>query len=114
MLNDVLKDYEVSVGCAHCSGGMLHQEQVEIYRVEDEDSPVQKRVVCDRSNNVLIDKNAPRSHSRNPSPRRDGVRIVFNCENCGGFTNLLIFQHKGRELLQICKDGELLNNYAKV
>ena len=99
----------VSLNCEHCGGSNLHQEQVEIYRGESpEDSPILQRTVCDRLGNVHTDK-VPRVNSRNPSPRRDGVRMVFSCEQCGGFTNLLIAQRKGVEYLQTCRDGERLS-----
>ena len=96
----------VGLNCEHCGGENLHQEQVEIYRGESpEDSVLLQRTICDKHHHVHTDT-IRRSNSRNPSPRRDGVRIVFSCETCGGFTNLLVSQRKGVEYLQSCKDGE--------
>lgn len=103
---------EVSLNCEHCGNEWLHQEQVEIYRGPEDWHHT--RVICDKHDNVTKEDHKPRNNSRNPSPRRDGVRIVFSCEQCGGFTNLLVFQHKGKEYLQTCKDGERLAIFVKV
>jgi len=38
--------------------------------------------------------------SKNPSKRRDGIRIAFECEACGPVQPLVIYQHKGETFVE--------------
>jgi len=77
--------------CPHCGGEQLHQLAVEVYfRKEDASHGINASVfgpaeLCHTSH----------SQARNPSPRRDGVRIRFSCEHCPKESSLAIVQHKG-------------------
>jgi hypothetical protein len=42
----------------------------------------------------------------NPSPRRDGIRIMCECENCEELTEIHIFQHKGCTYIDVVKNDD--------
>ena len=102
------------LACPNCSseeadgGDYLHHFAMTIYRrsQEDESAAVQN-----------IDDIAP-CHQRepdddsypntsNPSWRRDGIRIWFDCELCGQISCLCISQHKGQTLIYMESRGEI-------
>jgi len=81
--------------CPFCDMEYLHQGRVEIYSRDDEDAPscmisiepdggVEKRP-ADATWSIL-----------NPSERRQGLFICFECEGCSNAPKLAIFQHKGQ------------------
>ena len=89
--NEIPPATESTLVCPHCGGGQLHQLAVEVYfRKEDATHGINATVfgtaeICTTSS----------SQERNPSPRRDGVRIRFTCEHCPKEPALAIIQHKG-------------------
>lgn len=80
--------------CVGCGEPNLHHEKVEVFYRDGEDAEQGYHVVC--THDVTIG----RSMIGNPSRRRDGVRIVFNCEHCDAKTELTIVQHKGSTYLE--------------
>ncbi len=85
--------------CPRCGMNYLHQGEVEVFVRHEEDG---------LSTAVLIDKHgAPKvgQPERNPSGRRDGLRISFTCECCHDENSslkpwsLAIYQHKGVTML---------------
>jgi hypothetical protein len=65
-------------------------------RKEDSASTVRSLVTGSSVTVGIVDSN----HAGNPSSRRDGIVIDFECEQCGGGTDenrieLTIAQHKG-------------------
>jgi len=88
---------ERDLTCPRCGLNCLHQDVVEIFN-RDEDSELGFHITVDL-NAVAMDQDL----SGNPSPRRQGMRIVFACEQCdqdGGSCvprplSLCISQHKG-------------------
>ena len=90
--------------CPACGGNYLHHEGVRYYnRSEDDergDLVSLRKIITDdewsfdvsHQTNVLM-KNCP-------SPRRDGMEILFNCEQCPAISSLAIYQHKGQTYIE--------------
>ena len=86
--------------CEECGGEYLHQEKIEIFE-RSEDSSHGLKVTTQNNGQCVLSQ----SMAENPSPRRQGVRIIFSCEFCpsdgdpcvgGKLTTVLeIIQHKG-------------------
>ena len=96
--------------CPQCGGNNLHQGTVTVFnRNEDQ---VDTQVTCvqkdDDASTVLITDRT----TSNPSPRRHGMLIDFECESCyemqdGDYIHdklvLAIYQHKGLTLVEWVK-----------
>jgi len=95
-----LDDDERTLLCPNCGGNYLHQLSAEVYFVDREDS--------DTGNAFEISKSYVRSVPmiNNPSSRRDGIRIVFECEFCDAAPSLTIVQHKGQTFASWELEGE--------
>lgn len=74
--------------CPCCGGNNLHQVQVKAFFREENSS---------NDTRVLIKQGYVTQHfnGENPSARRDGLRIQFECEHCEADPELAIVQHKG-------------------
>ncbi len=82
--------------CPHCGLGMLHQDLVDVYRRNNEDDAHGIHIVTDGPS-VTIDSDA---EDGNPSNRRDGMELWFECEFCTEeAVMLVIHQHKGSEFI---------------
>jgi DNA-directed RNA polymerase subunit RPC12/RpoP len=82
------------VGCPYCGNGYLHHRDVVIYNREKEDS--------DQGLAVEVTPEAVTTSDNligNPSARRNGLMIYFECENCSNRYELALHQHKGRTYL---------------
>ena len=75
--------------CSYCDGIYLHQIAYTIYeRPSGEDG---LSIAIDVVN---VDSITHSVAKRNPSNRRQGLAILFECEHCG-LVELTIYQHKG-------------------
>ena len=86
--------YECSIECPKCgeSSGSLHHETVKVFNRDREDELTGFYTEI-RDTKIETRRNIP---AGNPSSRRDGVVINFNCEQCGSNVgNLCVAQHKG-------------------
>ena len=82
-----------SLECPCCHESYLHQSIVEVYNRREDDEQVRCTIVD--SGNVHSQA-LPNSASNNPSSRRQGLIIHFECEHCGDTDlQLRIAQHKG-------------------
>jgi hypothetical protein len=87
--------------CPSCGGIYLHQERTSVFsRVEDAETCMETTVV-DKDNFdvpaiVFVQNN---NNTRNPSPRRHGLKIDFRCEE-GCYVSLAVFQHKGNTFVK--------------
>ena len=70
-----------TLGCPRCGGEYLHHLAVVIHDRQEDDREVVRTVV---GRDVLERKSMSNASSGNPSSRRDGVAILFYCENCHG------------------------------
>lgn len=78
--------------CPRCKEMYLHHGAVTTYdRPEDGDFTRQVTVTP----SVILANAVPSPQSRNPSTRRNGIAIQFECEACGPL-ELTISQHKGQ------------------
>lgn len=87
--------FGVDVGvlaCPICDFEYTHQGGVEVFNRECEDIP------CD---GVMVDARGELSRPQgdNPSERRNGIRIYFQCEGCHSETALCFAQHKGNTFI---------------
>lgn len=83
----------------HCGGGgNLHQGNVTIFhRGEDGDTTT----VIAQDGKTVQATDFPNRDTCNPSPRRHGMLIEFECEQCPGKDlRLAIFQHKGHTFVE--------------
>ena len=77
--------------CPGCGSEYLHSGTVTVYdRDEDADLVIRTVAAGTRSRTELVKNTAD-----NPSSRRHGITIQFECENCHADPELLIAQHKG-------------------
>lgn len=78
--------------CAHCGNDYTHLEGFAWYRREEDDG------VCSvaMSGKTGIPATIVMDNKYNPSPRRDGMHIIYSCESCGELSSLAIAQHKGQ------------------
>lgn len=79
--------------CPNCDGEHLSHGQVRIFDRREDDVQV---LLTKVNGNRSVVETLPNDTSDNPSARRDGLVIDFNCETCGGTAALLIAQHKGQ------------------
>ena len=78
--------------CPRCCHEFLHHGQVTVFdRGEDDELTAVTTVDAGLSATHL----RPSTDVSNPSGRRDGIAIAFNCEGCGDGIELTIAQHKG-------------------
>jgi len=76
--------------CPRCGADNLHHSGVIVFdRPEDAASVTEIRV---EGNKVQMNQT---TGDKNPSSRRDGLSVNFNCEQCGDGIQLTIAQHKG-------------------
>lgn len=87
---------ETTILCPNCGNQNLHHENVEVLERNREDDRYGIHVFVD-GEKVLVDSDAS---TRNPSRRRDGIRISFWCEHCPFPSSLLIYQHKGETFIR--------------
>ncbi len=84
--------------CPECGGEYLHCQSVEAFDRLDENSSkdIGTHVTVSGFSSVAIDRDL----SRNPSGRRDGSVLTFNCETCDAISEMRISQHKGNTFIE--------------
>lgn len=75
--------------CPSCGNHNLHQRCASVFFRHIEDGFEGKFVKCSKDSVDEI------SGTNNPSIRRDGLLIKFECEFCAADPELAVFQHKG-------------------
>ena len=76
--------------CPECGGeGCLHHKAVQVFQ-RDEDAT---------SYYTIVGEIPKKLNEVNPSERRDGMRVYFECERCGDVSPFALVQHKGNTLL---------------
>jgi hypothetical protein len=91
--------------CPSCGESYLHQGTIEAYN-RGEDADTVRCVIVDGSS--VFSEQIPSEHSNNPSDRRHGCIIHFDCEHCPNIDfKLTIAQHKGNTFMSWeYEDGE--------
>jgi hypothetical protein len=101
--------------CPGCEGGNLHHADVHVFDCA-EDAEVVKRISVEHgadeagypalgSAKVSMSLVPNDSNSGNPSSQRNGITIMFVCENCSAAPVLEIAQHKGATLVGWARGG---------
>jgi hypothetical protein len=85
--------------CAHCGSECTHHICVKVYNRRNEDA-ADGLYVSVEGLEIIQGTDA---HTTNPSPRRDGISIIMECEKCPGISEIEIVQHKGGTYLTIAK-----------
>ena len=87
------------LACPHCGAdesGTLHQIEATVYfRNEDDHNGVTVRATSALDGYIGTDQTG------NPSARRDGISVLFSCEQCTATSKLNIVQHKGDTYLNM-------------
>ncbi len=96
-LDEDYSDFASLLLCPRCKGFYLHQGRITVFE-RSEDSKDTARITVDGSRAAV--ESVPNAGSGNPSSRRHGLTIQFECEHCevDGQTDVLeltIAQHKG-------------------
>lgn len=92
-------DDESLLACPSCNGFYTHQRKVEIFnRSEDAEAGTHVSVEGDE---VIVNRDI----SGNPSGRRHGLIIYFECETCSSNVKMEIYQHKGNTFMAMDFDG---------
>jgi hypothetical protein len=82
--------------CPRCNEAYLHHRTVRVYdRGENEDLTTVTAV----NDGLVASHLYPSKGLPNPSARRDGIAINFECEICSGGITLTLAQHKGHTLI---------------
>ena len=81
--------------CPKCGFNYLHHGAVEVFVRDGEDSDIGTRVKVD-GHAVTFGRNL----RGNPSSRRDGLTVDFQCEECRCMSVLSIVQHKGQTFVE--------------
>jgi hypothetical protein len=78
--------------CPRCGDNYLHQARVTVFdREEDAELTAVTTVAAGLAATHLL----PSDQIANPSRRRQGLAIAFDCEGCADGIELTIAQHKG-------------------
>ena len=84
--------------CPACGNDYLHHYVTEVYE-RTEDSLTGRRIISTRETLLIDDKVS--FADGNPSERRDGVNILFWCEQCACESSLCLSQVKGRTEISV-------------
>lgn len=95
-------DYDNGLECPKCGGPNLHHGDVTVFSRFEDDAATTVTTV-EGNGDVLVSQMVS-TKCANPSLRRDGLRITFDCELCGEIQELCIVQHKGTTFMYW--DGE--------
>ena len=88
--------------CPHCKHDKIHQIETQLYcREEDKDEVlVLVSMYTGMISQTKTSKTVRSISISNPSFRRQGMRIIFKCEGCDEYPQLVLHQHKGDSILE--------------
>jgi len=79
--------------CPCCNSEYLHQQEVIVYeRKEDETTVIETHATWRGTTKRRT------AGKDNPSPRRQGLRVIYWCEECDAKSVYVSLQHKGQTL----------------
>lgn len=107
MLKNQVSLDENTLICPCCGGNNLHQETVELFWSKD-NNDLTYQYAKSSFDNTYVDP-AYRPSRNNPSSRRQGMLIHFECEGCDSYPELAIFQHKGSTYIKWFAKRVLIN-----
>jgi len=87
---------EFDIKCVGCGSWHLHQRDVFVYtRKEDAKFALETIVDMSGSRSSVKPSSDEVEIDGNPSHRRHGLRIRFECEQCDDIFDMVLLQHKG-------------------
>ena len=96
--DEISSEGENVLHCPNCDGFYLHQEKTEVFE-RGEDSPTGLHVNI-QDGAAKVDQII----TGNPSPRRHGLTVHFNCETCDSAVQMVVYQHKGNTFVGMFYD----------
>jgi pyruvate-formate lyase-activating enzyme len=96
IFEDYCEGYGGSLECPNCQSYCTHQIAVDVFFRYDEDSLHGIHAFIS-SLKMMVDTDM----KENPSRRRQGLRITFECEQCDVPFYMTIIQHKGTTYVDI-------------
>jgi hypothetical protein len=96
-LSDIGGEFSV-LDCPLCGESLLHQRDVTVFTRAHEDGPVTRSSIPSNGD-LPFDCVRGNPAPDNPSDRRQGLRIAFECEQCADKLSLCIAQRKGETLI---------------
>lgn len=90
-------EYKLTLQCPHCDEGYLHHSAIASFTrlVEDGDCMLHATQLKGDTGIPSFVSQLTKNQFKNPSERRSGIRIKFDCEICENYSDLCIAQHKG-------------------
>lgn len=79
------------LACPRCGEEYLHHCRIEAFNRQKEDSDHGLHVSVE-SQSIQVDA----SMEANPSSRRNGLAVLFSCENCSKASRMILIQSKGQ------------------
>jgi len=101
MIGPPLAFADGALACPLCGGQYLHQGAVEVYHRSSEDAESVVHAIVGGTASDVTD--VPGVGARNPSQRRQGLLLHFDCETCDLLqTNIVmaIWQHQGSTFIE--------------
>jgi len=96
--NDVWTTDDASIIlCPNCGYDCIHQGKIEIFDRNEDEKKGLHVVVENKEANISTNLDG------NPSSRRQGLKIHFECETCDAKPILCIEQHKGNTFIYFKK-----------
>jgi hypothetical protein len=90
---------EVELKCPGCGSEYLHHYEVRIYSRDEDAAKVEQitaRALPGGTPQALLETT---SGNGNPSSRRHGIAVRFDCEMCSQISELTLAQHKGTTMI---------------
>ena len=83
--------------CGWCQWQNTHFVRTEVYHDPDTTNPNDTRLrAVIQGDSFRLDS----TDEGNPSPRRNGIRLLYRCEMCPGISALEILEHKGDTIVR--------------
>lgn len=87
--------------CPNCGFDHIHQRHIEVFsRSEDSEATSIVKISGHDTNKSIATVETSGDPMLNPSSRRQGLTIYFNCENCESNILLHVYQHKGQTFMK--------------
>lgn len=92
VLEDAAEGYSQAITCPNCGYSYMHSGRVIVYHRREDEKQTLTTVVNGGQTRVSL---VGSHETRNPSSRRHGIAIAFECEGCDATPELTLEQHKG-------------------
>ena len=84
-----------TIKCPECGHEYTHHKRVEVFARDGEDSDGLVISVFENDAGKVVVETRRDDMKTSPSTRRDGIRLLIQCEQCDAVSPLHIHQHKG-------------------